>query len=229
MWGPAQPALYSPQQPPPARGGQNGLAVAAFITGLLGLVFLALPFGLIALAQIRARGQQGRGLAIAGLVISGAWAAAAAAVFVTAVSHSHTPADLGASDSADSSYISSAPTTTAASALTPGYTVLRNLRSGDCVNAVNAGTAISGAIVTSCNTAHDGQVFSTFALPAWQNADGQRDYVETRCGQIFDAFHRPDLNWIWYAPSDEEGWQRDPSVQCVLVDPTKAKITGMVR
>ena len=53
----------------PAQQGTNGLAIASLITaffcGPLGLIF-----GFIALSQIKSRGQQGRGLAIAGIIIA---------------------------------------------------------------------------------------------------------------------------------------------------------------
>jgi hypothetical protein len=51
----------------------NGLAVAALVLGILWLFYvgsiLAVIFGHVSLRQIRARGQRGRGVAIAGLVL----------------------------------------------------------------------------------------------------------------------------------------------------------------
>jgi Domain of unknown function (DUF4190) len=62
---------------PPAENGTNGFAVASFILGLLGLVtpavILSIIFGIIALAQIGKRPQRGKGLAIAGLILSFVW------------------------------------------------------------------------------------------------------------------------------------------------------------
>src|SRR5262249_44322453 len=48
-------------------------AIVAFITGLLGLSLFGIIFGVLALVHIRSTGQRGRGLAIAGLVLSGLW------------------------------------------------------------------------------------------------------------------------------------------------------------
>jgi hypothetical protein len=76
-------------QPPPGQAGyqwgyaprNNPLAIAALVCGiaqllgfivLLGNILLAIPAvicGAIALRQIRARGERGRGMAIAGLVL----------------------------------------------------------------------------------------------------------------------------------------------------------------
>ncbi|MBO9577958.1 MAG: DUF4190 domain-containing protein [Microbacteriaceae bacterium] len=67
---PAYPA-YGPAPVPVT----NGMAVASFVLSLVGLVvafvgpLLAIIFGHVALSQIKAKGEGGRGLAIAGLVI----------------------------------------------------------------------------------------------------------------------------------------------------------------
>jgi hypothetical protein len=63
---------YQPMRPAhawPARS-TNGFAIAAFVLSILGWFFLSIPFGFVALHQIKHRGEDGRRLAIAGLVIS---------------------------------------------------------------------------------------------------------------------------------------------------------------
>lgn len=56
------------------QAGTNGMAVASLVLGLLGISLLALIFGFVALGQIeRNPGQQGRGMAIAGIVLSVLW------------------------------------------------------------------------------------------------------------------------------------------------------------
>lgn len=49
--------------------GTNGFAIASLITGCLGVGFIAVILGHIGLSQIKRTGQDGRGLAIAGLCI----------------------------------------------------------------------------------------------------------------------------------------------------------------
>jgi hypothetical protein len=62
--------------PDPKRpGGTNGWAIAAFVLGILGGIILSVIFAIVALFQIRAHRERGRGLAIAALVISAAWIA----------------------------------------------------------------------------------------------------------------------------------------------------------
>ena len=78
---PAPPGPYGYPQPyygypPPAGPGTNGMAIAALVSALAGLLVscgllspLGIIFGHIALSQIKRTGESGRGMAIAGLVI----------------------------------------------------------------------------------------------------------------------------------------------------------------
>jgi hypothetical protein len=59
-------------------GSTNGLSVAALICGICGFLcgvpaILAIVFGCMGLSQTRQRGQSGRGMAIAGLVLGSLW------------------------------------------------------------------------------------------------------------------------------------------------------------
>ena len=71
---------------PKRAGGTNGWAIAAFVLGILGGTILSVIFAIVALFQIRARHQRGRGLAIAALVISAAWIAIITSVVVYGLS-----------------------------------------------------------------------------------------------------------------------------------------------
>lgn len=66
----AQPGY---QQPPTPNVGTNALAIAALVSGIIWICglgsLLAVVLGIIALAQIKRSRQQGRGLAIAGIVL----------------------------------------------------------------------------------------------------------------------------------------------------------------
>lgn len=65
-------APFAVGQPPPV-AKTSGWAIASFVLGLLGGVLLSVIFGFVALSRIRRLGQRGRGLAIAGIAMSGAW------------------------------------------------------------------------------------------------------------------------------------------------------------
>lgn len=110
-WPPEQPPPYPSGYPPPGYGYSqypaqppvyptqrttNGFAVAALVLGVVGFIWIcavmAVIFGIIALTQTKGGRQQGRGMAIAGLVLAGLWtvvlAVAIALVVVTAGSSS---------------------------------------------------------------------------------------------------------------------------------------------
>ncbi|MFW0791972.1 DUF4190 domain-containing protein [Gordonia sp. CPCC 205333] len=70
------PYGYAPPPPNPASQTTNGLAIAALVTGLIPIIcagLLGVIFGIVALNQIKTRGQKGRGLAIAGIVCGALW------------------------------------------------------------------------------------------------------------------------------------------------------------
>lgn len=110
---PAQRAPYGPPRP------TNTLAVLALVFGILGGI-LAIPFGHIARSQIRKTGEEGSGLALAGLILGYIWLVAwllAVAVFGLFVSWISTATDDLPRQYADYNY--SAPTTRTYASATP--------------------------------------------------------------------------------------------------------------
>ena len=88
---PPPPSGYPPPPPPPVyqsgSGRTNGMAIASLVLGILGWLYLipailALVFGYIARGQIRERGEQGMGLAVAGIVLGWVWIGLAVIVIV---------------------------------------------------------------------------------------------------------------------------------------------------
>ncbi len=70
------PGGYPPPGYPPSTG-TNGLAIASLVCSLLGLAcygftaLVGIVLGVIALNQVKQTGQQGRGMALAGIIIGG--------------------------------------------------------------------------------------------------------------------------------------------------------------
>jgi NhaP-type Na+/H+ and K+/H+ antiporter len=66
--------------------GTNGMAIAGFVLGLLGFMgitaILGIVFGSVALSRIRRTAQEGKGLAIAGIVLGSCWLAFFVILFV---------------------------------------------------------------------------------------------------------------------------------------------------
>src|SRR5262245_48757106 len=74
------PAFPYAESPEARRQSQktNGFAIAGFVAGLVGAFVLGPVLSIIGLRRIKRHGGRGRGLAIAGLVLSGFWAGAIA-------------------------------------------------------------------------------------------------------------------------------------------------------
>jgi len=79
---PVYPTYPYPYPAPPPK--TNWWAVVSFVLGLVGVIVLSVVCGIVALSQAK-RGGGGRGLAVAGLVLSGLWVLPFIAIVVYAV------------------------------------------------------------------------------------------------------------------------------------------------
>ncbi|GAA4604852.1 hypothetical protein BJY16_005165 [Actinoplanes octamycinicus] len=68
-----RPAEWDPDLERGPRSDLSGFAVASLVFGLIGGLLLGPLLGVAALVKIKQTGQRGKGLAIAGLVLSGVW------------------------------------------------------------------------------------------------------------------------------------------------------------
>jgi hypothetical protein len=109
------------------------------IFGAIGGVLLSVIFGCIALSKIRQTGQKGRGLAIAGLVLSGFWVLAIGS-FVA---------------------FGAAGTTTAKPADRVAAGTVFALHSGDCYT--RSGQNPAETTTTACTAPHDGEIYGIAA------------------------------------------------------------------
>ncbi len=143
--GPPQPG-YAPAGPPPASGQTSGWAVASLVLGLLGVVLLSAIFGVVALRRIKRLGQQGRGLAIAGLILSGAWIVIFAVIGVVA--------NLGNA--------TRSPTT--GKIIHSGSLSVLSLAVGDCFNYPSGATSLTSVTAIPCGQAHNAQIYAKFSV-----------------------------------------------------------------
>jgi hypothetical protein len=154
----------APWPPPPQDQRTSGLAIASFVLGLLGLLLLtavlSVILGIAALAEIRRTGQQrGKGLAIAGITLSGTWAAVIVGLVV-----------LGAVSGG-----SGGPNNSAAGGRTPASQAGRSASPTPSVNVFSLGVgtcfdnpagnlfSISSVTAISCAKPHNAQVFAEFS------------------------------------------------------------------
>lgn len=203
------------------RPGSNGRAIAALCCGILGFVpfasIAAIVLGILALAQLRRVVQNGRGMAVIGIVLGSLWVAGALALVVFALTSSPDRAESGA--------------------LVPGQTVeVSDLRPGDCFDGVPAtdGTPMTDATSVACSEPHEGQLAAVVTLPAgpWP---GQKDAAlraASTCSTAVPSGLRVEdsgrVQLIYLYPSTQASWRIDRSVACILVDPDGGHLTHSV-
>ncbi|MEU2062999.1 DUF4190 domain-containing protein [Streptomyces sp. NPDC013455] len=207
---------YSPvNRPAPV----NGLAIAALVLGVLCfLPGVGLVLGLVALRQIRRRGERGTGPAVGGAVLSGVGLALWALLFATGGA-----AELwhGFKEGAREGAVIS-------------------LSEGECFDA--PGGALSGETYdvdkVPCAGAHDGEVFATFRLPdgAYPGDGEVGDTADERCwilqdGYAMDAWAVPRDVDVYYLTPTEDSWAAgDREVTCVFGDTAEGEdLTGSLR
>jgi hypothetical protein len=165
------PAVFAPPPAPPTR---HPYAIASLILGILGFcgwsVLVAPVLGIVALVQIPRRNQTGRGMAIAGIVLSVLWVGVLAAAFVVYAGFSQAGG--------------TAPT---GQALKPGECYLKQETEGADITKA------------SCMKPHDGQAFATFTLTPSTKApsDGELEQAadagcSTRSDEYFGSGAEPD-------------------------------------
>jgi Septum formation/Domain of unknown function (DUF4190) len=212
---PPYPAPGYPGQP--VRQGTNGFAIAALIFGIIGGVLLGFIFGFIALSQIKKSGQGGRGMALAGLILSGLWTLLIIGIIIAAVASSPSRDDSGQITSGGS---------VSATALKPG----------DCVNNLRDSTSLLSLPAVPCSQAHEGEVFAVFDLPSgpYPGAVTVEDRVTTECTARLAAYSPSagsDGSYGLYSVFPrEQNWKAgDREVACLaqaLSGPSTGSIKG---
>jgi len=192
---------------PGARAKTNGFAIASLIFGILGGLLFSVPFGVVALVQIRKRGQGGRGRAIAGLILSAVWALV---ILLVLEAQLDGPGPKGTNADGTTSY--------------------SMLKPGDCMIKVFASGYVLDVQVVSCDTPHEGEVFAVFDLP-----DGERPsetavkkQAASRCNEEFASYARApddelmlyyDKLMLYYRIPQVWSWPQDRRVICTANDP----------
>jgi Domain of unknown function (DUF4190)/Septum formation len=149
--------VTSPPPEPRRPGGTNGWAIAAFVLGILGGTILSVIFAIVALFQIRARRERGRGLAVAALVISAAWIAVITSLITYGLSAQ------GRSVQAT------------------------DLSTGDCIKDSAEGKLPTWVKRVRCDRPHYGEVFAVLTLPDTTTYPGEEPLRarSDECGPTF--------------------------------------------
>ncbi|TDD89817.1 DUF4190 domain-containing protein [Actinomadura rubrisoli] len=145
---PSQP--YAPMgygEPPGLLPRTNRMAVAALVTGLVGLVPVAVGLGITALVQAGRRNETGKGLAIGGLAASFGWVVVGAVALTLAVG------SLFSADRDEAGHIRKS-----------GKVFIATLRVGDCFSGLGEGAGNRLVTAEPCTRPHDGEVMVKFRL-----------------------------------------------------------------
>lgn len=235
-WQPGPEAPYPPPPMPvePGYGSPygskadktNGMAIAAFVTGLLGcLGVLGIILGVISLNQIGKNGGKGRGLAIAGIILSCLWIVVGIALFVLR----------GSGGSGDDT----GGATPKVTQTKPEKVDAQKMRVGNCINddaGATSGTATSEPVevesvkIVPCTQPHDGEVTAVFRLKGYaMPPESQLQQLASNgCKARTQARLRRDpaagsLANSYYYPTADSWKSGDRTVTCVAVAAAEGK------
>lgn len=173
----------------------NRLAIAATVCAVLGLVPLALGFGIAALVRLRGGKEKGKGYAVSGLVGAGIWTIAAVVIAAMAVSSL-----VGVSRDASGRVGK------------PGRLLVSALRPGDCFAGPLPGSRHAIVSATPCTRPHDSEVTGVGPLPDEPYpGDEALDASSTRWCATRNLYLGkspllPDLRYYRLVP-DKAGWK----------------------
>ncbi|MFF0338550.1 DUF4190 domain-containing protein [Kribbella sp. NPDC004875] len=233
-YGPGQyPAAYGQAPAPygygygyPGGSGTNGLATAALVTGLGGIFIglsapVAIGLGIAALVQINRRGQAGKGMAIAGLVIGSLVTLGYALLFGLVIAFGSSSDDDYGSGEPVSSY-SSGPTTP-----------VDSLAVGECFDETGQD---SDVIRQPCTEPHDGEIISdvTLAAGAWPGTNGIDKAAEQACSPTFTSYvgksaADSELELSYWTPTKSSWNQGDRLTICAAYGPDGDQLTSTVK
>jgi ABC-type cobalt transport system substrate-binding protein len=200
----AYPPPYYPPQPyyAPRPSGTNGWAIASLIFGLLGGILLGVICGVIGLNRAK-QGQGGRGLAVAGLVLSGLWALGIAVAVILLLIF-----DDGSVRAAD-------------------------VKAGDCLKELPASGLVHSVNTTPCTEPHTGEIFSVMTMPDGDfPGQSAIEVYQNKCGPELadyspEAVEDPDVGLFVLYPSEDSWKQGDRAVTCVAT--TDSPRTGTLK
>jgi Septum formation/Domain of unknown function (DUF4190) len=218
---PGSPYGYAAAPPPgytPATSaGTDGVAVASLIFAFL-FFPLGLIFGLVALRRVKRSHQSGRGLAIAGIVIS-------ILVMVGIVAGSVALSAGHANRSANGTITTS------------GKIAATDLRVGDCINyPAGAVTTVRTFDAVPCSQPHDAEAYTSGNLPLtgdWPGNAVVTSATEDRCRTAFQpfigiSFDSSTLAVAYFYP-EQANWSAGDRGYVCVVGVDGAKTTGTLK
>ncbi|WP_031483829.1 DUF4190 domain-containing protein [Streptomyces bicolor] len=211
---------YGPYGPYGRPAPVNGVAIGALVLGILCfLPAVGLALGLIALAQIKKKGERGRGMAVAGSILSSVGLVLWALALATG----------GASDFWEGFRDAARGEGTAYA-----------LAKGDCFDSPTASLEGDAYDVDEvpCSGRHDGEVFAVVTLPDgdFPGDDEVTDIADDKCyalsdGYAMDTWAVPDDVDVYYFIPSEQSWRfGDREITCLFGNTQEnGRLTGSLR
>ncbi|PPS83709.1 DUF4190 domain-containing protein [Streptomyces sp. MH60] len=218
--GPYAPQWGHPLTPYPRQAPVSGLAIAAFVLGVLCFVpAVGLVLGLVALARIRKRGERGKGFAVAGCVLSSVGLALWVLTLSTGAAGDFWDGFRDAARGDDTAY---------------------SLEKGQCFT--TPGGSLQGVTYdvdeVPCTQEHDGEVFAAFDLPDGSypgDAEITRA-ADDRCyalqdGYAMDRWALPADVDVYYLTPTSGSWRTgDREITCLFGNTDERDtLTGSLR
>lgn len=164
-------------------------------------------FGFIGLSRTKGGQRKGRGLAIAGLVLSLVWVLAIGAVVVVAL-------------------VTQPQRDAGGEVTTGGNETFAGVQVGDCANNLTEGVD-TGVDLVPCSQPHQGQVFAIYDLPdgPYPGEDAAFSAAQSGClvrvpAALGDAPEAQDLRTFVYFPQAANWSAGDRQVICAALSPT---------
>lgn len=189
--------------PPPPAPKTNWWAIVSLIFGVIGGVLISVICGIVGLNKAK-RGQGGRGMAIAGLVLSGLWVLAGVALVVFFLT------------------------------IGKGTVTATDVQVGDCLKAIPDSAKVFTVDTIGCDQTHAGEVFAVLMMPDGDfPGQSAIDEYSNKCEPEL-ASYAPDAItddtvqlYVLY-PTEETWKQGDRAVTCIatLEPPRTGSLKG---
>ena len=201
----AAPAPYPPQPPgyyaPPATAA-NWWAIVSLVLGVLGGVLISVVCGIVGLNKAK-QGQGGRGMAIAGLVLSGLWVVVLVVGIVFFV------------------------------LVGKGTVTATDVEMGDCLKEIPDDTRVLTVKTIGCDESHAGEVFAVLQMPEGDfpgqpAIDKYADKCSPALASYSPAAMTDDSVQLYVLYPTAETWEQgDRAVTCIAtLDPPR---TGSIK
>ncbi|GAA1812290.1 septum formation family protein [Actinomadura chokoriensis] len=208
---PDPPPAVPPDTPPPVPSAPvpirtNRLAIAATACAVLGLVPLALGFGIAALVRLKdGNDKKGRQYAVSGVIGAGIWVITYVVIAAMAV---NSMVSVGRDDSGR--------------VRKSGVLLVSSLRTGDCFFGPLPGSRLTPVSVAPCTKPHNSEVTAVGALPAEpypgeKAVDAEADrWCGIRSLHLGRSVHGPYLISYFLTP-EKKAWENgDRKVICTV-------------